>query len=73
MVEIEKLIIETADSRLEKAHSLLDRTALLIEWLVSRHPEKVRLERALESVRSADLIIRETRAELIQEAAGSRS
>ena len=47
----ESIAISTAETRLEQ-------TAVIIEWLIARHPEKDSLVRALESVRTALIVIR---------------
>ena len=49
----ESIAISTAEMRLEQ-------TAVIVEWLIARHPDKESLVRALESVRTALIVIRNT-------------
>lgn len=41
----------------------LEQTAVIIEWLIVRHPHKDSLGRALESVRTALIVIRNAELE----------
>ena len=49
----EAIAISTAEMRLEQ-------TAVIVEWLIARHSDKDSLVRALEAVRTALIVIRNT-------------
>lgn len=51
MMETEPYVIETAEIRLEQ-------TAAILQWLSARHPAEDSLVLALESVRTALIVIR---------------